>query len=359
MGATIESGGGRAQFNIDEALLKIKRLLSILNHGTFNNFHALLPVVSITLMQRSNGIVVGGILLSILLGATRCYASGMYPSMPSASDSSDTMSVKAAAVPVEYVPAWHSMFSNIPGDWVRYGRSTFQVKTIPAIVGMTALTAMLVATDDETWRLSDRLYRSSSFAKETSDFFEYLGDGRPQFGLAAGFAVYGFAMSDKRAVRTASQLVEAIFACGVVVQTIKHLTGRESPLVSTAPGGIWVLLPNQIEYHKHVPHFDAYPSGHIATALATVTVVAENYPEWTWVRPIGYSIVGLIGVAMANTGIHWYSDYPLGLALGYSFGMLAAHPDRVDDAAASDLPAVSVSPLITGQGVGVSLSINF
>ncbi len=251
------------------------------------------------------------------------------------------------------------MFTNIPGDWARYGRSTFQLRSIPAIVGMTALTAMLVATDDETWRLSDRLYKSSSFAKETSDFFEYLGDGRPQFGLAAGFAVYGLAAGDKRAIRTGSQVVEAILACGVVVQVIKHTTGRESPIVSTAPGGIWVLFPNQIEYHKHVPQFDAYPSGHIATALATVTVVAENYPEWTWVRPVGYTIVGLIGVAMANTGIHWYSDYPLGLALGYSFGMLAAHPEGFENSLSSDSPSVSVAPLLTPQGTGVSLSINF
>lgn len=286
-------------------------------------------------------------------------AASMLNAAASVVDSSDTLGVGVPVSRGEYIPQWHSMFTNIPGDWSRYARSTFQVRSIPAIVGMTALTAMLVATDDETYRLSDRLYKGSSFAKETSDFFEYLGDGRPQFSLAAGFAVYGLAVGDRRAVRTASQVVEAIFACGIVVQVIKHTTGRESPLVSTAPGGIWILFPNQIEYHKHVPHFDAYPSGHIATALATVTVVAENYPEWTWVRPVGYTIVGLIGVAMANTGIHWYSDYPLGLALGYSFGMLAAHPEGFESVSSSNSPSVSVAPLLTGQGTGVSLTINF
>jgi hypothetical protein len=274
-------------------------------------------------------------------------------------EAADTASVRIPGSRVEYVPQWHSMFTNIPGDWARFGRSTVQLRSVPAIVGMTALTAVLVATDDETWRLSDRLYNGSSFAKETSDFFEYLGDGRPQFGLAAGFAAYGFVASDKRAIRTASQLVQAILSCGVVVQVIKHVTGRESPLVSTTPGGLWVLFPNQIEYHKHVPQYDAYPSGHIATALATVTVVAENYPEWTWVRPVGYSIVGLIGFAMANTGIHWYSDYPLGLALGYSFGMLAAHPEGFDNAVVFDSPQVSIAPLLTQQGTGIALSITF
>ncbi len=256
------------------------------------------------------------------------------------------------------MPEWHSMFTRLPDDWMRFARSTFRLKTIPTMVGMTVLTAVLVATDDESWRLSDRLYKSSSLARGASDMLEDIGDGRPQFGLAAGFAVYGLAMGDKRSLRTGSQLVECILACGVVVQVLKHVTGRESPVVSTGPGGKWVILPNQIEYHKHVPHFDAFPSGHIATSIATVTVVAENYPEWTWVRPVGYTIVGMIGVAMANTGIHWYSDYPLGLALGYSFGMLAAHPDLHDDEA-NENPAVSVAPALSTQGTGISLSITF
>jgi hypothetical protein len=250
---------------------------------------------------------------------------------------------------------WHSMFTNIPGDWVRYGRTTFTVQNIPAILGMGALTAALIVSDDATYRASDRWYRSSNTVKETSDFFEYLGDGRPQFGLAGAFALYGFVADDSRALRTASQVVEAIFACGVVVQVLKHTTGRESPLVSTVPGGVWRFFPNQIEYHKHVPHYDAYPSGHIATALATVTVVAENYPEWTWVRPVGYPIVALIGIAMANTGIHWYSDYPLGLALGYSFGMLASHPELVP--VNNDVP-VSVLPLISPYGAGIAVRID-
>jgi hypothetical protein len=250
---------------------------------------------------------------------------------------------------------WHSMFSNIPGDWVRYGRTTFTVQNIPAIIGMGALTAALIATDDATWKASDKWYNSSSTVKETSDFFEYMGDGRPQFGLAGAFALWGFVASDSRALRTSSELIEAILATGVVIQVLKHTTGRESPLVSTAPGGIWRFLPNQIEYHKHVPHYDAYPSGHIATAMATVTVVAENYPEWTWVRPVGYPIVALIGIAMANTGIHWYSDYPLGIALGYSFGMIAAHPELV--AVSNDAP-VSVLPLLSPYGAGIAVRID-
>ncbi len=256
---------------------------------------------------------------------------------------------------------WYTMFTRIPGDWSRYWQVTAREDKIPSMVGMTLLTGALIVTDDQTWTMSKQFYHGSSFVRETSDFFEYLGDGRPQFGLAAGFAAYGFAFRDMRALRTASQIVEVILACGTVVQVLKHVTGRESPFVSTREGGRWVFFPNQIEYHKHVPHFDAYPSGHIATALATVTVVAENYPEWAWVRPVGYPIVALIGIAMGNTGIHWYSDYPLGLSLGYVFGMIAAHPEGLPDEKeeAGGGSGVSVTPMVGPMGSGLTVMYKF
>ncbi len=259
----------------------------------------------------------------------------------------------------EYVPKWYSMFSNLPDDWVRYSRITFRSENIPAFVGMAALTGALIVTDDRTYQNSHRLYDSSNFVRHASDFFEYLGDGRPQFGLAGAFALYGLALGDRRAVRTASELVEAILACGAVVQVIKHVTGRQSPYVATEPRGVWDFFPNQIEYHKHVPSYDAYPSGHIATALTTLTVVIENYPELPWLKPIGYTVVGLIGVSMVNTGIHWYSDYPLGLALGYSFGKLAAHHENGENPTNAEGAGLSFAPVIGDRGTGIAFVLSF
>jgi len=256
---------------------------------------------------------------------------------------------------------WYSMFTNIPNDWVRYTSRTFTMENLPAIVAMTAVTAALVVTDDITWRSSRDLYKSSSVIHSGSDIFEWVGDGRPQFGLAAGFAAYGFLADDSRALRTASQTTEVILACGVVVQLLKHLTGRESPIVATQPGGAWRLFPNQIEYHKHVPNYDAYPSGHVATALATVIVIGENYPEATWIKPVGYTLVTLLAVSMVNTGIHWYSDYPLGIALGYSFGMLVSHPEsfQVGAGSESDEPSLTFAPRIDPRGNGLQLTLRF
>ncbi len=261
----------------------------------------------------------------------------------------------------EFVPKWYDMFANIPNDWMRWGEASFTTRNIPLFIGLTVSTIALVATDDATWKASDNWYKGSRTIKNASDFCEIFGDGKTQFGLAAAFGIYGFAAKDARALRTGSQVVEVILACGTVVQVLKHVTGRESPFVATSPGGKWRLLPNQLEYHRHVPHYDAYPSGHVATGLATVVVVAENYPEVGWIRPVGYTLVGLLAVAMGNTGIHWYSDYPLAIALGYSFGKLVAHPEPRDVAASGDDEGskLSFTPVMGLRGTGIGITFSF
>ncbi|MFI5252804.1 MAG: phosphatase PAP2 family protein [Bacteroidota bacterium] len=257
---------------------------------------------------------------------------------------------------------WYTMFSNIPGDWLRYYQNTFKTENLPAIAGMAALTGALIATDDRTWDYSHRLYHSSTLAFNLSNNIQYLGDGVPQFELAGAFALYGFAGHNQRALRTASQIVEAILSTGGVIQVIKHVTGRQSPYVSTEPRGEWAFFPNQIDYHKHVPSYDAYPSGHIATTITTITVVMDNYPELYWyLVPVEYIAITAIGVSMANTGIHWYSDYPLGLQLGYSFAKIATHRTEDNTSTNSGVSGsgFSMFPSVNAQGGGLTVVLSF
>ncbi len=254
---------------------------------------------------------------------------------------------------------WYTVFENIPGDWSRYAREAFTTEKIPTWIGITALTGVLLITDDDTWRISKGWYDRSHFLRQIMYSFDKLGDGRGQFTTAGAFAAYGLVANDERALRTASQTIQAILAAGTVVQVLKHITGRESPFVATAPGGVWRFFPNLIEYHRRVPQYDAFPSGHIESSLATVVVIAENYPEVKWIRPVGYTIVGLIGLGMAHTGIHWYSDYPLGIAIGYTFGMIAAHPEQRGLAGTETGTKLSFLPYAQPGGGGVSFSLRF
>ena len=257
---------------------------------------------------------------------------------------------------------WYTMFERIPGDWVSGWNLTVRKDNIPTMLAITGLTAFAIATDHPVWDNSKKFYTSSQTSKDVSDFFVSLGDGKPQFGLSAALALYGFIEKDNHALLTASQITESVLACGTVIQVLKHITGRESPFVSTRRNGKWQFFPNQIQYHKHVPRYDAYPSGHIATTLATLTVVLENYPETKpWLRPIGYAIVGSVGVGLSNKGIHWWSDFPLGLYLGYQFGMIASHPEGLPGDSKKDGSSqnLSIGPSFTPTGSGISMVYQF
>ena len=54
------------------------------------------------------------------------------------------------------------------------------------------------------------------------------------------------------------------------------------------------------------------------------TIIDNNYPEHrSWLRPLAYAWCALLGFQMVNNAVHWISDYPLGIAMGYVFGKAA------------------------------------
>ncbi len=156
----------------------------------------------------------------------------------------------------------------------------------------------------------------------------YLGDGITEIGINAGFYAYGYIKNDARAKQTAIQLTEGLLAMGFITQVLKHVTGRQSPFTATMDGGRWDWFPNQIEYQKAVPHYDAFPSGHLATAMMTVSIINMNYPEKKIVLPLGYTLMTLLGYQMLNNGVHWISDYPLALSIGYTCAKIAVARGR-------------------------------
>jgi membrane-associated phospholipid phosphatase len=260
------------------------------------------------------------------------------------------------------LPSWYSMFSKIPDDFSRFGSLTVSSQSIPTIASLGLLTISLMETDHRSYRATRHIYRESDTFHEFSDYAVALGDGRLHAGIAAAFAGYGLIANDSRALRVASQTVEAFLATGITVQLLKRITGRESPICATRNYGRWKFFPHPSAYEKNQPSYYAYPSGHISTAMATLTVIAENYPNQTWIKPVGYTMIGALGVGLVAKGMHWYSDLPLGLALGYIFGKTAVSPGRSEISESSDDGGmkVSVMPSFDAQGgSGVRLAVNF
>jgi hypothetical protein len=157
----------------------------------------------------------------------------------------------------------------------------------------------------------------------------YIGDGITEMAVNGSFYIYGLIKKDNRALRTASQLSEGLISVGIVVQLLKHVAGRTTAYANDGKD-LWRPCPNPFtEYGKHVPQYDAFPSGHLAIGMTTVTIIAMNYPEKKYIRPVGYTLLGLCGFQMINNGVHWAGDYPLAILMGYSFGKLIVNRDRL------------------------------
>lgn len=160
---------------------------------------------------------------------------------------------------------------------------------------------------------------------DTGSAMYFLGDGITHFTIAGSFLAYGYLSENNRPYNTGLQIVHGMAVSTFFSQALKRSFGRESPYVKSEERGAWRPFPNFSQYSSDTPKYDAMPSGHVMTATLTFTVIIENYPEYEyWIRPIEITWLTLLGFQMVNNGVHWASDYPLGIAMGYVFGKSAA-----------------------------------
>ncbi len=274
--------------------------------------------------------------------------------------------------------------ARLPSDMWTFCKQTFRLGNLPQIGALAAGTAYLVRLDQDAADASQQFGRWVGLNPERQfktvwefdaggkhvNAFEipdnlntalyYLGEGWTSIALGLSIWSYGMIKKDYRAQKTAGQLFEAFITMGITVQLIKRTTGRQSPFRATEPGGKWSPLPNPSEYQNNVPNYDAFPSGHMATMMATVTILAENYPEKKFIKPLGYSLMTLHGYSMMNNEVHWLSDYPLAIAIGYLYGKIISGRDRkvylTRNKSTSFLNNIEIMPaVIPNSGIGLAL----
>jgi len=280
---------------------------------------------------------------------------------------------------------------NVPSDIYLMGKTAFSKKNLPKLGVILAGSALLVIVDQPITDAARQFGRYINLdpARKSKTLIEfnignfhvnameipdnansaiyYLGEGWGSMLIAGGLYGYGLVANDYRALQTTSQITESIFALGLTTQFLKRITGRQSPFRAMdnsdgVPGGDWHPFPNPGRYQKSVSNFDAFPSGHLATAMATITILASNYPDNKYIKPVGYSLLAILGYSMLNNGVHWISDYPLAIAIGYTCGkIVASRGHQLIPKIGSDHGATSaLIPAYLGEGsVGLSYRATF
>jgi hypothetical protein len=226
-------------------------------------------------------------------------------------------------------PTFLNMFTNIPDDLKDWWGITFSRENAPALAGTLGLTAAMIPTDYATWMA---VYRPTQDNPSLYNFFkgaELWSSGLFQVTSSAIFLAWG-ATGNTRAMRTAWEIGESVLSSGVVVQLMKRATGRESPRSSLTRGGKWSSYPGEKPYTSSLRDYDAMPSGHMSSAFVIFQVIERNYPDQPWISYVGYPVMGIFALGCVGNNIHWFSDFPIAFALGYSFSKVVAyryHPE--------------------------------
>jgi hypothetical protein len=240
-------------------------------------------------------------------------------------------------------PRFFEMITNIPKNVYSTVNDFGYKENLIALGGATAMTVAIIPEDQhllEQSRILGERIGLKDFAKyhhfgplenipsDITSTLYLIGNGTTPILMSMGFATYGLINKDYRALNTSTGLVESLLVCGVFSQTIKRISGRQSPapaITDGNPGGDWNLFPSFSAYGKNTPNYDAMPSGHVMTATAALNVILTNYPDKKWIKPVGYTLIGLLGFEMVQANVHWYSDYPIALVMGYIIGKNVAN----------------------------------
>lgn len=200
---------------------------------------------------------------------------------------------------------------------------------------------------------------------DTGSFLYFLGDGWMHIGIAGGFYAYGEKHMDYRAQNTSYQLLHGMALSTFFNQFLKRGFGRESPIVRTEERGRWRPFPSVSAYAEKTAMYDAMPSGHVMTASLVATIINENYPEYSnYIIPTSVVWVSLLSWQMVNNGVHWASDYPLGIGMGVFYGKYVVRNWNTrqvvnGEKTAQLKPEYHFLPLVASDHFGLKTTIEF
>ena len=197
-------------------------------------------------------------------------------------------------------------------------------------------TAVLIASDQGSYNTLKEMTENTRFTNKASHIITQLG-GTYGIGFLGLFSGFSFIINDDKAKETSYLAVESFLTSGLWGIVIKSLTGRERPssknLDSDGPGGRWSGPLAYFGRHKgkSISSFDAFPSGHTATAFSIATVFANQYNKNLIVPFISYGLASLVGISRIIEDTHWASDVFVGAVLGYltSIEILKNNPSEL------------------------------
>ncbi|MZG52888.1 MAG: phosphatase PAP2 family protein [Nitrospinae bacterium] len=203
-------------------------------------------------------------------------------------------------------------------------------------------TGFFIGLDEDIKNFFDDI--RSSTTDDLANIFEPFGNGIVTIPALAGFYLFGHFDENYKAKRTALIATESFLITGLYTTILKVTLGRHRPSTGSS----------STAFDGFTTDNKSFPSGHTSTAFAIATVVANEYEETPYIKPVSYGIATLTGLSRINDEKHWASDVFFGAALGYfvSKTILHLHENRKGK-------HFTIYPRVDNNGGGLVLSKRF
>ena len=181
-----------------------------------------------------------------------------------------------------------------------------------------AITAMLIQNDENIYSEIKVFQKNNPRIDRPSEMITLLGDGYVDFSVLGLFYLKGLLGDDQRAKNTADLGFRAIMHTGIIVQVLKHATGRQRPSAENGKDG-WHGPSGAFKRYSpgRWAYYDAFPSGHTIAAWSLATVIAHQYSHIKIIPPLCYSLAIGAGISRVTEDTHWVSDVFLGTVIGF------------------------------------------
>jgi len=253
-----------------------------------------------------------------------------------------TDSIFSFRSPKGYVP---SLLFNLGEDV----KAPFHYKTKQWLIAAAAIsiTTALIFADEDIDEWARTLKEKHNWINKTSPFITQFGGNAGVYTIIAT-GLISAAFKNEKGVQTSLLASQAVINSGITGYIIKHITGRERPkaayIYSLQDGGKWNgpfgRYTQVLPYKRSDFAFDAFPSGHTATAFSIATVFASQYNDIKGVPLFCYTAATAVGMSRLTEHEHWASDVFVGALLGYLSGkQVVRHFNKLHQNTSTDIEA--------------------
>jgi membrane-associated phospholipid phosphatase len=249
-----------------------------------------------------------------------------------------------------------SLFGNIGNNFLH----SFKGGNLYMQLSAVAATAILVPTDVDY--NVEHFFNTHPQYTGWSNAVNYTGQYLP-FIVGGGLLAYAELGRNNEVLGASFAVIQASLIAVVYNSALKAVTGR--------PGPEWKHYSNMEALSETFRFgflrggiFWGWPSGHTVASMAVVSALTSYYPNSTWLKIAGYSVVGYTMAAVSahnRGGMHWFSDAVAGALISYTIGSSVgsyfrsvyseSHPHEPSS------KRLSISPTL--YPAGVSLSFRF